>query len=281
MLYLLFAVLSSASMALALRRFRDPAGNRYGLILGNYLSCILLAVLLTPKAVSVLHSSLPTVGMGMISGVFYVAALVLMQTSVHRSGAGLTAAFAKLGLLVSLGVSILFFGERPGVLQLAGAGLVLAALVLIHGAGAQGQARKGFWLLLLTLLCNGCADAMAKVFEQLGSSAENTGYFFWLFLTSFLLTAGLALAERRRSGKRLLWKELAAGLAVGIPNYFSSYLLLLALGLLPAFLVFPVFSTGTILLVLLVGALVFRERLTRRQGVGVGLILAALVLLNL
>lgn len=281
MLCLLFAILSSASMTLALRRFRDPAGNRYGLILGNYLSCILLAVLLTPRASSVLDCSLPTLVMGVISGVFYVAALVLMQTSVHRSGAGLTAAFAKLGLLVSLGVSILFFRERPGVLQLVGAGLVPAALVLIHGAGDRAAARKGFWLLLLILLCNGCADAMAKVFEQLGDSAESTGYFFWLFVTAFLLTVLLALSERRRSRKPLLWKEFAAGLGVGVPNYFSSYLLLLALRQLPAFWVYPIFSTGTILLVLLVGALVFRERLNRRQALGVGLILAALALLNL
>ena len=182
---------------------------------------------------------------------------------------------------MSLLVSILWFGERPGPLQLLGVLLVLAALVLIRGGDEGGRAKKGFWLLLLTLLCSGGADAMSKVFEQLGDPSQSTHFFFWLFLTALLLTAGLALAERLRRGKRLLLRELAAGVAVGVPNYFSSWLLLLALQRLPAFLAYPVYSTGTILLVLGAGALLFRERLTRRQGVGIGLILAALVLLNL
>ena len=281
MLYLILAILSSASIALALRFFRNPAGNRYGIILGNYLSCILLAALLTPREQSLLQTAPSTLWMGAVSGLFYVAALVLMQSSIHRSGAGLSSAFARLGLLVSLLVSILWFGERPGPTQLLGAALVPTALLLIHGGTREGKAKKGFWLLLLTLLFSGGADAMSKVFEQLGDQSQSTHFFFWLFLTALLLTAGLALAERLRSGKRLQLRELAAGAAVGVPNYFSSWLLLLALQRLPAFLAYPVFSTGTILLVLGASALFFRERLSRRQGLGVGLILAALVLLNL
>ena len=283
MLYLLTAIFSSAAMALALRRFRNPAGNRYGILLGNYLTCVLLAAVLTPQGASPLRCGGATLWMGAAAGFFYVAALVLMQTSVHRSGAGLTSAFARLGLVVSLAVSILFFRERPRAIQLAGLGLALAALLLIRGGEPDGSkaGRRSFWLLLLTLLCSGGADAMSKVFEQLGKAEESTQFFFWLFLTALLLTVLLALREGRRAKTRLLWKELAAGAAVGIPNYFSSYLLLRALQKLPAFLAYPVYSTGTILLVLLAGALLFRERLTRRQALGVGLILGALALLNL
>lgn len=283
MLYLLTAIFSSAAMALALRRFRNPAGNRYGILLGNYLTCVLLAAVLTPQGASPLRCGSATLWMGAAAGFFYVAALVLMQTSVHRSGAGLTSAFARLGLVVSLAVSILFFRERPRAIQLAGLGLALAALLLIRGGEPDGSkaGRQSFGLLLLTLLCSGGADAMSKVFEQLGKAEESTQFFFWLFLTALLLTVLLALREGRRAKTRLLWKELAAGAAVGIPNYFSSYLLLRALQKLPAFLAYPVYSTGTILLVLLAGALLFRERLTRRQALGVGLILGALALLNL
>ncbi len=282
MLYLLTAILCSASMALALRLFKGREGNRYGILLGNYLTCILLAALLTPRGQSVFAVSSRTLLLGGITGFFYVAALVGMQTSIHRNGAGLSSAFARLGLLVSLAVSILFFGERPSPVQLVGVALVIAALVLIHGTtGEGGGKRGGFLLLLLTLLFSGCADAMSKVFEQLGDAGENTHFFFWLFSTALLFTVGLAVREAVRSGKKLRWQELLAGIAVGIPNYFSSYLLLRALQKLPAFLVYPVYSTGTILLVLAAGALFFRERLTKRQTIGAALILAALVLLNI
>ena len=282
MLYLILAVAASAAMAIVLKCFRNQKGNRYGILLGNYLTCILLAALLTPGGQSVLAVSPRTLGLGAVTGFFYVAALVGMQTSVHRNGAGLTSAFARLGLLVSLGVSILLFGERPAILQLLGIALVLAALLLIHGTTEEsGGKGGGFLLLLLTLLFSGCADAMSKVFEQWGDPAENTRFFFWLFLTALVFTAGLAVRERLRAGKKLRWQEVLAGVAVGVPNYFSSFLLLRAIQSLPAFVAYPVYSTGTILLVLLAGAVFFRERLTRRQIVGICLILAALILLNL
>ena len=74
---------------------------------------------------------------------------------------------------------------------------------------------------------------------------------------------------------------MAAGIAVGIPNYFSSFLILQVLQVLPAFVTYSVYSTGTILLVLVMSALLFREKPGRRQLYGIVLILAALVLLNL
>ncbi len=285
MIQLLFAILCSASMALVLKLFRTQRGNRYGILLGNYLTCVLIALLSLPDRGQILSGSLSTLLWGLGAGVLFVAGLVTMQSSVRRNGATLSAAFAKLGLLVTLAVSVLCFGERPGLLQLLGAALVLAALVLIHAGGGEqreeGGVSRSLPLLLLTLLAGGGADAMAKVFEQLGRPGEDRLYFFYLFLTAAVLTGALALLERHRTGKRILLPELAAGIAVGVPNYFSSYLLLAALQRLPAFLVYPVFSTGTILLVLLLSALLFRERLNRRQVLGMGLILAALVLLNL
>lgn len=286
MLVLLLAMLSSASMALVLRLFRAQKGNRYGLLLGNYLTCILLALLLMPDRARILSGSGVTLACGVVGGLLFVAGLVTMQSSVRVNGASLSAAFAKLGLLVSLALSLVCFGERPGLLPLLGAALVLPALLLIHAGGRDGAAEapggaRSFPLLLLTLLAGGSADAMAKVFEQLGERAEDGLYFFWLFLTAALLTALLALRERRRTGKRIVPAELAAGVAVGVPNYFSSFLLLRALEELPAFVVYPVFSAGTIVLVLLLSALLFREKPGKKQLLGLGFILAALVLLNM
>ena len=71
------------------------------------------------------------------------------------------------------------------------------------------------------------------------------------------------------------------GILGGVPNYFSSFLLLRSLISLPAFLVYPLFSTGTILAVIAFSVPVFHERLTRRQVVGIVMILIALALLNI
>lgn len=279
MLYLFLAMLGSAAMSLVLKAFRAQKGNRYGIILGNYITCVLVGLLMMPDRSLILHGSPSTLICGVIGGFFFVAGLTAMQSSIRANGAALTAAFAKLGLVVTLGVSILCFGEWPALMQLVGIALVFLALLLIHG-GAEKAGGGSFLLLVLVLLTGGGGDAMSKVFEQLGGEGEGTLYFFWLFLTAGVLAAILAWRETRQTGLKLLPGELAAGILVGIPNYFSSLLLLLALERMPALVVYPAASTGTILLVTVLSALLFRERISRRQAAGMVLILAALVLLN-
>ena len=66
-----------------------------------------------------------------------------------------------------------------------------------------------------------------------------------------------------------------------MPNYFSARFLLLSLSQVPAVVAYPTYSVATIVLITVVGMLAFGERLTRRQKLAMGVILVALVLLNL
>ena len=316
MLYLGLATCSSAVMAIVLKIFQEPKGNRYGIIMGNYLVCILIAFFSLPDRSIVLKGSGTALVCGLIGGAFYVAGLVTMQTNTRLNGATLTAVFSKMGIVISLGVSILIFGERPGILQILGVLLCLIALVLITGGGESGEkemdpeqrlaadsaksdgsqnaiSRKGdpspssessrphAGALLAAMFAGGGSSSMPKVFEQVGNRAEDELFFLYLFAAAAVLTVLLVLLEKKKSGRSLRLPELAAGIAVGVPNYFASYLLLPALVVLPAFLVYPLNSTGAILLVMAVDALFFHQKHTRRQMVGILLVLAAMVLLNL
>ena len=278
MIYLILATCSSAVLAIVLKIFQNSKGNRYGIILGNYLVCTLIAWLRLPDRAMVLDGSTVTVLCGIISGALYAAGLVTMP---------LTAVFSKMGLIISLAVSIFVFGERPGPLQIVGVVLVLAALVLINGSGDENpedaalSGKIHIGSLLATMLACGGGSAMAKVFEQVGERSQDELYFLYLFITAAVLTTGLLIHEGKKTGKPLLPNEVAAGIAVGIPNYFSSFLLLPALVALPAIIVYPVNSTGAILIVMAVDALVFHQEHTKRQKVGILLVLAAMVLLNL
>ena len=55
----------------------------------------------------------------------------------------------------------------------------------------------------------------------------------------------------------------------------------MSLRTIPAFIVYPVFSTGAILFVTLISIPLFKEYLNRNQIISLGLILGALVLLNI
>lgn len=223
---------------------------------------------------------------GIIGGAFFVAGLVTMQTSTRLNGATLTSVFAKMGLVISLAISIFVFGEKPTPMQIAGVVLILAALVMINGPADEktenalqsGKVHTG--ALILTMLAGGGGSSISKIFEQVGTRDQDELFFFYLFFTAAVLTACLLLLEWKRTGKALLWSEMAAGIAVGIPNYYASFLLLLALVALPAIIVYPINSTGSILIVMAVDALIFHQKYSKRQWMGILLVLAAMVLLN-
>ena len=286
MIYLLLGIISSASISLVFKFFGDQQGNRYGIIIGNYLTCILISLVMIGDMSLIRNAAPVTFLCGAVGGVLFVAGLVFIQLSVAANGATLTSAFGKLGVMVPLAFSFLIFKEQPAVIQVVGIVIALAALIIMNLPDKSAEASAApktcsFGLLILTFLANGLADAMSKVFEQVGPRTDDRVFISFIFMMACVISAVLAFLEYRKTGKKLIPKELLAGIAVGVPNYFCSFFLLSALTRLPSFLVYPVFSTGTIILVMLVSTLLFRERPTKKQALGIAMILTALVLLNL
>ena len=290
-LYLILAIFSSASMTLALRFFQKTDGNRYGILLGNYITCIILAFLMLKPKVLFPEGVSMTLLCGVTDGVIFVVSLVLMQTNIRVNGIVLTSAFSRLGLLVPLALGLAVFAEKPDGYQLFGIVLVILALLILNLFGdeaeKQGEGmvrtdnKPGFLLLFALLFFYGCGDAMSKVFERVGSRGQDALFFFYVFLTAGILCAILTVIEKKRTGKPVLLRDLAAGTAVGIPNYFASSLLLKALTKLPSFFVYPCASTGVILVVTLFGTLLFHEKITKGKWAALGVIAAAIIFLNI
>ena len=279
-MYLALAIASSAAMTLFLKGFRADGTNRYAIILGNYFTCVILGFFLLKEKASVLHPAPSTLLFGALCGILFVFTLVMMQFSIEKNGAILSSAFSKLGLIIPLIMSIAFFGEKPKIVQYIGIAVVLAAVLIINGKKKEGQQVHPL-LLILVLLGGGFADGMAKIFNQFGDLSQDDLYILTVFFTAGVITLVLLFLEYRKTGKTGRLKDYLAGILVGIPNYFSASLLLRSLSTVPAFIAYTVFSVGTILFITLVSMLVFKEKPTKYQWIGIALIVAALVLLNL
>lgn len=217
-----------------------------------------------------------TVGLGLVSGAMYLGGFLLLQWNIARNGVVLSATFMKLGVLVPTAMAMLIFGERPGAVQMAGMLLAFLAILLINlERGSQKAASRAG--LVLLLLVGGSTDATAKIFEELGQAPLKDTFLLITFVTALLLCVAVCIARRQS----LTGADLLFGLLIGAPNYFSSRFLLLSLNDVPAVIAYPTYSVGTIVLIALLGVWLFHERLSRRQTLAMGMILAALALLNL
>ena len=278
MLNLLLAIVSSALVSVTMRLSETKIKNNTAMLAVNYIMCAFLAWAYTGFDSWFLTGAgrLPTVIMGWINGILYLAGFVLLQRSIRENGVVLSATFIKLGLLVSMVVSVVFFGERPQIWQWGGFFLAVAAIVLMNYRPGEREAGNKAGLLLL-LLAGGGGDAMSKIFEELGNPAHSGHFLLYTFLVALALCISLYRIRGERPGK---WEWLF-GLLIGIPNFFSAKFLLGALKDIAAVVVYPVYSVATILTVTVTGILVFRDRLEKKQWLALDMILVALVLLNI
>lgn len=278
MFYLILALLCSVMITVFMRLSESYRKNPTSMLAMNYLMCSLLAMIfsgqltLFPQA-----DGLPvTLLLGSICGALFLGSFLLLQWNVSRNGVALPATFMKLGVLVPTLLSALIFGEQLTILRILGVAVAVAAILLMQGSGQKGRDGSMAGLIVL-LLSGGLSDFMSKLYEELGEPALKEQYLLYTFMVALILCAILCILRKQT----LCWQDALFGLLIGIPNYFSARFLLLSLNQLPAVVAYPTFSAGTIVLTTLAGLILFNEKLSTRKWLALGLILGALILLNL
>lgn len=278
MFYLIPAILGGAMIAIVMRISEDHTGAKTPKLAVSYFTSTLLAavhMLMAGQSLVARGSSAPII-IGSIGGVLYLSSLLLLELNVRKNGIVLSSTFMKLGLLVPLAISLVFFNERPSLIQFCGVLLAIAAIVLINLKDHDNaiQFKIGLPLLLIT---NGSADAISKVYEQFGPVSMSDQFLFYIFVVAALLSCMLAFIRREKAGKA----DILFGMLIGIPNFYAARITLKALEHIPASIFYPSCHVGTLMVVTLAGLFFFREKLSRRQWAAVGLIFVAMVLLNL
>ena len=276
--YLLMAIICSSMISITMRLSSGKVKSHFSMLAANYLVCGILGA--SYADLSMLATKTDgiglTVGLAALNGAMLLGGLILLQISTRKNGVVLSSLFMKLGLLVPFAVSILFFGEMPTWLQVAGFCLAVAAIVVFNLKKDSDDSRFGVGLLLLLLLSGG-VDAAIKTFEELGPAALSDHFLCFSFSVAFVLCMALVLAKR----ERLDAKALLFGAVIGIANFFSSKFVLGALTQISAVVLFPTYSVATMLVVTLSGILFFKERLSKRQWIAFGAVIVALVMLNI
>ncbi len=279
MIFLILAVLSSSLISVTMRAFESRCRHKMGMFVVNYLTCMTMACLFAGRVA--FYSTHPGFGraflLGCIAGVLFLVSFVLLQLNIQKNGVAMASTFMKLGVVLSTLIAIVIFHESPRLTQGLGIIMAIASILLIHSDAKEKQKSAWGWLLPVLLVCGGITDSMANVFDKIGAPEVKDYYLFYTFAAAFLCALLMMPARHERIGK---W-EIISGILIGLPNYLSTRFLLLALGKLPAVIVYPVVSAGTIILVSMAGVFFFRESLSRRKLIALSIICLALVLLNI
>lgn len=290
MLYLIIGFFCSAAISIVLKIGERKPYNRYAMLMFNYLTCVIVEIIFLPsKEIPFASEGFKFATMlGAINGCMYLASMVMNQINVNKNGAILQSTFARLGVMIPTVFSIIFFGERPSFIQYIGITLVIGVILLMfygNQAKESEELRKEsattkkpvIILLLMCLLFGGISDFMSKVFQQYGFRELDGWFIICTFSFALLLCFLIVIVTKSKFGVR----EAIFGVCLGVPNLLSTKFLLKALNSVEAYMAYPIYSVGAILVVMLASMFFFGEKLDKWSKISVILIICAIVCLNL
>ena len=214
------------------------------------------------------------------SGILEITYFLTLQRGYRLGDVSIVYPLARgSGPLLAVVFAIVLFHERPGVLGLVGAGIVIAGVVVIGVAGGRGRfaanrigIRYGL-LVGVVIAAYTLWDAYAVVQQKL----PPLGYFWVTVLVQLVAFAPFALRSSKHT-LALAKQHWAAVLVVGILSPLAYVLILFAFTLAPVALVAPAREVSVVL-VALGGWLLFREPHPLQRVIGAAVVLGGVALL--
>lgn len=220
-----------------------------------------------------------------ILGFLFISLFQLMALVSQKFGVTAVSVAVKMSLVIPVSFAILYYGDSAGVWKITG---IILALVSVYLATLKPSATKGHPSLILLpavlFLGSGFLDSFIKYNQHALVATEDQS----LFTSVSFLTAGLIgifwwlILVMIRKTRPPGWKNILAGIALGIPNYGSIYFLIKALDMhnLESSVIFPVNNVGIVALSVICARILFNENLSRQNIVGVILAMISIALMT-
>ena len=181
------------------------------------------------------------------------------------------------GMTVPYIFGVLFLNEELTLLRTLGLVAIIAAIA-ISNSGAEKPDKKQLMLCLAVFVLNGISSVTSKV-HQISPASEivtspDLAFIVMMFkavICSIVLLVCRKSLFRKKTAKlpikSVIWTMLFAALADGL-----TYMLqLIGATTLPATVLYPFVTGGSVILISLAGVLVFKEKLSARQVVGIAI----------
>lgn len=216
--------------------------------------------------------------------VAYTTATLFAVLAIKYGSLAKTTLIVSCSLLIPSFYGIIFLGEPVGVKLVLGTALLVVALIMInYEKDTSPTSLKWAIFALLAFVGNGMCSVVQKIEQNtFGNEGQNVFMIVALaMVTVMLFVMSLASKEERRERKRVLRVGWLWAALCGVCNGLCNYLVLYLNTRLPASVMFPVISAGSVVLVFFYATLIQHEKFNLRQKIGYAIGILSIVLLNL
>lgn len=282
MAFLVLSIILNALIFAMFKWFGIRKVNTFQAIVVNYFVCVITGTIFTgPSKVLNQPPDSEWIYIALVLGAVFITIFYLMALTAQKFSMAASSIASKMAFVIPVLFSIYILQVESDFqwYNILGVALALWATYLSSVSNDDIKVKnQALWLLpFFVFLGNGIIDTTINYTNLNFLSSETASVFpIYIFLSAAVI-GGTALLVRGSWPDRL---SIVSGIVLGVINYFTVYVFLLALGQLNnngAF-VFPIFNTGIVVLSALIGILAFKEQLSKLNKAGILLAIIAIVL---
>ncbi len=258
--------------------------NSYGVIVINYIVATILGFSLTNSKISLIEifekSWFIT---AVFIGVFFIIMFYIIALSSQKVGVTITTIASKMSVIIPILFSICYYNEKVNTLKVSGISIAIIAVIFTIYKKKTGNFNVRLIVLPLILFIGmGLVDLFVKYSQQEYINDKLSALFsavlFMIAGITGILT-GIFSKKVRKSFKNI--KVYIFGILLGFVNFGSIYFLINALnsGVFDSSILFGINNVGIVGLSVLIGLLIFREKITKINWIGIILSFVAIIIL--
>jgi drug/metabolite transporter (DMT)-like permease len=284
MFYLIVAILLNVVISSAFKLFPKYKIDMLEAVVVNYILCVITGCIFIghiPVYPAVIQE--PWFPWALLTGVGFIAIFNVLGYSTRVDGITTTTIANKLSLVIPVIFSVFLYGDHMGTWKVIGIVLAFPAVYLTTRVLGDNNKPQGLLWPSLLFFGGGLLDTLMKYaqFSFLASAASQAVYSIYCFATAAAIGIVLVVVLAMLRKININWKNIVAGICIGIPNYFSIYFLIRMLNsnFLQSSAAIPVLNIGIVLASTLTAILLFREKANVLRIAGLVLSVIAILLI--
>jgi drug/metabolite transporter (DMT)-like permease len=290
MIYLLGSIVLTSYLLLSFKVCGKLNIPVFPAIVFNYITCVITGSIVNGSfPIQAESISTPWFRWSMIMGLLFITSFNLIGITAQKLGVAVASVANKLSLIIPVILTIVLYNEQVVGWEIVGISLALIAVIFTcypqqneSGNTHSLPLVQKILLPLLVFIGSGFLDALINHVQQTYVTKETNNAFLIAGFFSAATIGTIVLLYQYWKGLLVFnMKQVIAGICIGIPNYFSIWCLVHFLQDSPweTSASLPVNNMGIVLFSTLVAALLFKEKLSTINWMGIALSAIAIYLI--
>lgn len=287
MVFLISSILVSSLFGISFKIISIKNINAFQAIIVNYIVAGSLGFLTTQSNVTPMNVvEQPFIYLAVFLGLVFICSLFVIAATTAKYGISVAQVANRMSVVIPISIAILFYGDGVSAFKIVGIILALIAVYLVSHKESSDKAEDKLWWLfpLIIFVCSGIIDSSINYAQRfLVNDLNFDAFLSSIFSTAFLFGVGVLVYQLATKKDTFQWQSVPAGIILGCINYATMYTIIKALnsGVLEPSALFPINNLSILTLSTIVSVLVFKEKLSSKNWIGVILSLLAIFILGL